>query len=42
VLEVIFAHWTMKKFEFICLFFLLHLGIIGILWITNGRQKEAN
>lgn len=40
VLEIIFLQWSMKKAELIILFFLLHVGIMGTLYVTRKSKQS--
>ncbi|OJG39872.1 hypothetical protein RV01_GL001054 [Enterococcus dispar] len=35
VFDIIFLQWSQKKLEFVLLFFILHLGILTVLYIQN-------
>lgn len=35
VFDIIFIQWSQKKLEFVLLFFILHLGILTVLYIQN-------
>lgn len=35
VFDIIFVQWSQKKLEFVLLFFILHLGILTVLYIQN-------
>lgn len=43
VFDIVFLQWSLKKLEFVLLFFVLHLGILVVLSIQNllmGRKGE--
>lgn len=41
VIDIVFLQWSVKKLELVILFFLMHLGVIFVLYIQEKHHSET-